>query len=797
MWDKIAGIILRNRITALIIIGLITIFMGYKALDVKMSYEYARLLPENDTTNINYEYFKSVFGEEANVFIFGFTDTNFFQLEKFNDYYELGDSINNIPEISGVLSVGQALNLYKDKDRKEFKTEKIFKSKPTTQKELDSLATLLKGLPFYKNSLYSNDDVYLMAISLSGKVLDTKERIPLVTGIKALIDKFGEKHQLKLHYSGLPYIRTAISQKIKSELNMFIILALLVCSIIMFIFFKSYKVVIFSLLIVGIAVIWALGFMAIFNYRVTILTGMIPPLLIVIGIPNSIFMLNKYISEYRNHKNQIKALQRVIRKVGNAIFLTNLTTACGFATFILTSSEILIEFGIIAFINIMGLFLLSLIMIPSIYSFLSPPEEKHSKHLDNKLTNRVVSFLIKSTFSSRPVIYTITIVTLAFAAWGITKITNTGYMVDDIPHDDPVYVDLKYFEEHFNGVLPLEILIDTKKKKGVLSLSTLNKIETLQDSLSTYPELSASISPVNGIKFASQAFYNGSKSKYKLPSSMDKNFILSYIPKKTDNNKLLNAYLDTNKQITRISLQMQDVGTDKMQELLPKILNDIEEVLPPEKYKTILTGPGVVFFKGATYLVKNLFVSLGLAIMLIAAFMAWMFKSFRMVMVSIIPNLIPLLVTAAIMGFTGIPVKPSTILVFSIAFGISVDDTIHFLAKYRQELTHHNWDIRKSVKAALSETGFSMMHTSIVLFFGFSIFDASSFGGTVALGLLVSITLLVAMLSNLVLLPTLLLTLEKHITTKAFKEPLIQIFNEEEDIEISELKIQHNNDTDS
>jgi hypothetical protein len=240
--------------------------------------------------------------------------------------------------------------------------------------------------------------------------------------------------------------------------------------------------------------------------------------------------------------------------------------------------------------------------------------------------------------------------------------------------------------------------------------------------------------------------------------------------------------VDSTGQYARITTFMKDIGTDKMEDIEEDLQTKINKLFPEEKYHVTITGKALVFQKGTKYLVKNLAISLSLAILLISLFMAYMFRSFRMIVVSLVPNLLPLVITAGLMGYLGVPIKPSTILVFSIAFGISVDDTIHFLAKYRQELQANHWKIRKSVYGALRETGVSMFYTSIVLFFGFLVFTFSSFGGTVALGALVSATLLFAMLSNLLLLPSLLLSLERNIANKeVLKEPSINIIPDEDE----------------
>jgi hypothetical protein len=561
---------------------------------------------------------------------------------------------------------------------------------------------------------------------------------------------------------------------------------MLVTAIILFLFFRSVKAMLISMLIVAIGVTWSFGTLAILDYEITILSALIPPLLIVIGVPNSIFLINKYHNEFKAHGNKSKALVRMIKRVGNITILTNTTTALGFATFILTSSQDLRQFGLVASLNIFAVFFLSLLLIPILLSYISPPKQRHTKHLDRKWIHYITTKIIYWVTHRREHIYVYTIIIAVVAFFGLLKMKTSGNITDDIPKDTEFYQGISFFEKNFNSVLPFEITIDTHRKNGMTRLSTLKKIDMLVDTLATYPQFSRSISMIDAVKFFKQAVYNGNSKYYELPNSQEKNWLLNYADNSDISSTWMDTFLDEDKQVGRVSLQVTDIGTKEMKEIRTKLRGQIDQIFDKEKYNVKMTGSSVVFLEGTTYLVKNLFTSLFLAILLISLFMAWMFNSFRMVMVSLIPNLIPLLLTAAIMGYFGIAIKPSTILVFGIAFGISVDDTIHFLAKYRQELKY-NGNIRKSVKKAIRETGVSMIYTSIVLFFGFSIFITSQFGGTIALGLLVSLTLMIALLSNLVLLPALLLTLEKSIFEEAIQDPLAEILDEEEDIELKEL----------
>ena len=793
MWLRLSSFILRYRLILLISVILFTIFMGYTGRKIEMSYSYAELLPDKDSASLEYDKFVETFGEEGNVIVIALTDSNFYDINHFKKWTKLSKQLGQVGAVENMLSVPNAYQLVKNTKEKKFDLVQIFNDSISTQHELDSLRAIFESIPLYRGYLYNDSShAFLAVLTMNKDRMLTKERETLVQDIRFHCTNFEKDTGIKIHYSGLPYILVRNSILIKKEIYLFTTLALLICLVILYFFFRSFKAMFFPALVVLSGVATAMGSMVLFGFQITILTGMIPPLLIVIGIPNSIYILNKYHQEYRLHRNKIKALKRVILKIGNAIFLTNLTTALGFAAFTTTSSEILKQFGVIASLNILFLFILSLLLIPIIFSFLPPPEERHLKHLKRKGLETIIQKLVFITLNYRKVVYLSMFLLIITSLIGITQIKTTGYFLDDIPKNDPIYIDLKFFEKNFNGVMPLEIIIDTKKPNGILQSSTMKKLDELDHRLLKYDELSSALSFVNVVKMAKQAFYNGNEKYYSLPTPTENNFILSYTTSGEGALSMAHSFIDSLKQMSRVSIRVKDVGTKRMDELYNSFMKEIHELFPAKDFNITVTGSSVIFFRGNQYLVSNLLTSLALAIFLISFFMATMFRSWRMVIMSLIPNIIPLIVTAGIMGFAGITIKASTILVFSIAFGISVYNTIHFLAKYRQELSTSNWNIRKSVIKALSETGVSMMYTSTVLFFGFGIFALSNFGGTQAMGILVSITLLVAMVSNLVLLPALLIGLERFITTKSFHEPLLQIYDEEEDIDINELEIHFN-----
>ena len=791
MWVVISRIILRFRLVILLSVILLTVIMLYQANSVKLSYQMAKILPKTSTEFKDYKNFKTKFGDNRNHIVIGVINPDLFTISQYNAWVTLSNDLNEIVGVKKTTSIENLSLLVKDTISKSFKATNWHNSDLTSQEEFDKSVANLLTQPFYKELFYNEkSQATLLLVSITHEILKTREREKLIRLIHKKGEEYAEKQNLELHYSGLPYIRTVDSIQIRKEITLFIILALLITSIILFLFFRSIRATLISMLVVIIGVIWSFGSMSVLGYEISILMALVPPVIIVIGIPNCIFLLNKFHNEFKGHQNKIKAISRIINKVGNITLLTNLSTASGFAAFILSKSQTLKEFGVIASMNIMLIFLFSLIIIPIALSYFPPPKRKHIQHLDKKWVNTSVTTLIKLVQYKRMHIYIVTIAVVILGIFGIFKIKTTGNLTDDLSKTGVLYKDIKFFEHNFVGVMPCEVLVDTKKKNGLMRLSVMKKIEQLQLVLDSFPEFSRAVSIVDFAKYAKQAFYNGETNFYTLPNSQEKGWIFPYTTN-LQSDKVLseNIFTDSLNQVARISMRMADISTPKLDSIMDILQPKIDKIFDGEKYNVTVTGSSIVFLNGTKYLVRTLFTSLFLVIILIAIFMAWMFNSFRMVVVSLIPNLIPLLLTAAIMGYFSIAIKPSTILVFSIAFGISVDDTIHFLAKYRQELIVRKWNIKKSVIAALKETGVSMIYTSVVLFCGFFIFIASEFGGTVALGLLVSITLLIAMLSNLLLLPALLLTLEKAITTEAFKEPLLDIFDEEEDVELTRIKV--------
>ncbi|HAH54018.1 MAG TPA: transporter [Flavobacterium sp.] len=792
-WELFARVVLRNRILMLSIIVAITVLLAMQWKNIHFTQTEANMLPDDNIVNIEYKAFLNKFGEEGNLVVIGVKDSAFFTPKAYAAWGKLMNSLKEDKAVDLVISINDLKKLQKNESLEKFELVPfVNQNKTSNPVYLEKIKKeLFNDLPFYEGLLFNKKSGTIRsAIYLDKKIVNTPARKDFILNkLVPAVETFEEETKIDLRVSGMPYIRTLNAQTIIGEIGIFIGASLLVTSLLFFFFFRSFRATLISIIIVIIGVMWSFGFLGLLKYEITVLTALVPSLIIVIGIPNCIFLTNKYHQEYKVHRNKAKALQRVTTKVGMATLMTNLTTAIGFATFVASNNELLLEFGLVTSINIMALFFLCIIVIPIFHSYIPAPKDRHIEHLDRGYVKSFMDWILRNVKYNRFSIYVVAVSLLVISIIGIYKMRISGSIIEDMPKKEAFFQDIIFFEKEFDGVMPLEIMIDTKRKKGVMKLSTLKRMEELEQAIDEIPELSKPISVVNLVKYSKQAYYNGNPDYYELPTSQEQSFILGYAKNATKDSKenLMKSYVDSTGQFARITTFMRDENGDAIPKIEAEIRKEANKIFPKNQYNVAITGKALVFQKGTGYLLDNLLSSLIFAFFLTALLIGFMFRSFKMILVSIIPNLLPLLLTAGIMGFFDIPLKPSTILVFGIAFGLSVDDTVRFLAQYREELKKNNWKIRKSVYATFTDAGLSMFYTSIVLFFGFSVFMLSSFGGTIALGGLISLTLLFGMLSNLMLLPALVLTLNKTLANEQeFIEPKIDII-EPTDEEIDNL----------
>jgi uncharacterized protein len=805
MWNNIAFWIIRYRVLLILSIAFVTIFMGYHASKVQMSYDFARTVPENDPDQIELAKFRQQFGEDGNIIAVGVKDSSIYQLKQFEAFRDFGREVNQISGVSGVISLPLLKMMLKDTGNSRFYLANIFPENIRSEEEFDSLMAVVRTQRIYMSQIVNETNgATLMLISVQKDVMNSSRREELAAALVEAGDRFEEKTKIELHYAGLPFIRTVIANSVRREMSLFLYASALITGLIMFVFFRSSRAVLFSMIIIAIVVVWTLGTLALFGFKITLLSGLIPPVIVTIGITNAIYLLNKYHLEYTKTYDKVEAITSVVKKMGLATFLTNLTVAIGFLTLLSTDIPVLREFGIVAGINIMVLFFVSLVMIPSIFSWLPTPTERHLRHLSFKSMGGFLNKIDLIVQRHRIAIYIASMALAVISVYGILQLRSVSYMVDDVPEDSTVKQDLKFLEANFSGIMPLEIVVEFKGKRPrpILELKNLRMIEDFEEYLDSLPSVGKPVSIVNFVKASNQAFYNNNPRRFNLPSNnLERGFILKYLKGGSDNSGLLNSFVDTTYRKIRIKLQIADIGSVKLDSLVnysitPK-MNEIFVSTERDSIKTAITGSTKIFIKGNKFLIENLRESLLLAFILITLSMAALFANVRMIIISLIPNLLALMITAGLMGYLDIPLKASTALIFSITFGISVDNSIRFLAKYRQEIRSNNFDIGSAVTDSILETGKSIIYTSIVLFAGFIIFAFSDFGGTIALGVLTSTTLVISMFTNLILLPALILSFDKP--KKQKDEPMLidefdaSFYGEDEDEEIDITKIKIHN----
>lgn len=772
MWRKLGQFILTYRWPLLLVLTATTALMAYYASKVQLSYDFTRAIPADHPANKTYQAFKEKYGQDGNLMVIGIQTDKLFEEKLFNDYAQLQRQLKKATGVTDVISVPSAINLVKDSATEKLNAVPIFPEKTFTQAELDSSAAIFLSLPFYQGLLYNpQTHAWMMGVSVDKTLINSPKRNIVVSGITQLVDSFSKKTGQQVYLSGLPLIRAEMSTRISSEMQLFLLASVILSALILLVFFRSVSSMLLSLAVVIIGVIWSVGTMHLCGYKITLLTALIPPLLVVIGIPNCIYFLNKYHTAYNDTKDRNEALVTMVGRMGIVTLFCNLAAGIGFAVFALTKSEILQEFGVVAGINIMALFIISLILIPTVLSLLPVPKARHMRYLENARLNRWLDRLEVWSLNHRKLIYTVTVVIVAVSVVGIFKLKSVGYIVDDLPKTDKIYTDLKFFENNFKGVMPLEILVDTKKKYGVTrNLGNLLKMDSLSSYITSMPALARPLSITEGLKFAKQAFFEGDSSNYSMPSEFDLPALAQYLSFKKDSNagvatnsfsKLVSTFMDSARQEARISINMADVGSARLPHILDSIQQRVDALFPKDKYEVKLTGTSITFLEGSAFIINGLKESIAWAFLLIALCMLYLFRSARILLCSLIPNVIPLVITAGVMGWVGVPLKPSTVLVFSVALGIAIDITIRFLVNYKQELPHQGFDRKKTVIETIHSTGISIIYTSMVLIAGFIIFSFSGFGGTQALGWLTSLTLITATLTNLVLLPALLIGLEK------------------------------------
>ena len=528
MWRKFASLILRNRLFILCIITILTVFFGYYAVtSLKIDNRYGNTLPKESQAQSDYLKFKEEFGEDGSTLVIAIQTDSLYTETNFTKWKELGDSILQYDGVENVISEATLFTIRNNIKENRFEIKRIFSDLAFKEKDIDSIEREIKHNPIYNKLLYNDStNVSLLLIGMDEKFLANKKKSDVVLKIEKLATKY-EKYFGPTHFAGLPHIRVVVGKLIIKEMYFFLALSIFASSLLLYIFFRSFRVVMQCNIVVFISVIWALGSIGLCGFNLSLMMALIPPLMIVIGVPNCVFLITRYHQEIEKHGNKIRALYTMIRRIGAVTFLTNLTTAVGFCTF--TSSEKLMEFGVISSINIMVVFVLSICIIPILASFSKKPKERHLRHLYRVYSKGFIEKIVGWVTNRRPIIYISSIVLVIFSIIGMTKIEATGNVTGDLPKDHQITQDLRFVEKSFGGAIPFEMTINYKQPGRLFKQETLYKVEEIQEIFAKDSLFSKSLSLVDMIKVINMAYYGNDKEQYKIISNRDKVFITKRI----------------------------------------------------------------------------------------------------------------------------------------------------------------------------------------------------------------------------------------------------------------------------
>lgn len=752
MWAHLAHWILDHRRAILLLVAAVTAVLGYWATKVTTDHNTGHFLSRESQTARDFSRASEVFGQSQTILYLVFEGADPYDPAFLQALDALVQDLSAYRGVEYVLSLTNVPFLLRD--------DKDIVAQPLYRPDLPAevIRQRFDDQPFLRGLLLSNDGATpAMMVKIDTDFNNTPERVDLVDRIEAAAMRLPGDVAL----AGFPYLRTQYAKRISRESPVFTLLAALISLLFLYLAFGAWRAVMLPTVIVVLGLAWTVGLMALFDHHLTIVSSMLPALLVIIGMANVIHLCTKFLDEFQARQDQRAALVETIRTVGLATFLTCLTTAIGFGVLMLSGSQLLSAFGLFAAIGIMLLYVLSITLTPIAFIRYRSPARRRSPLITHNNFERVFDRMASLTQQHGGAILAGAGVLLFFGLVGATRISSDIYAFSDFYEDDPLRQHLAVFEKQFGGIMPMEVIIEADRPGQFRSLTPLRRVEQLQRSLNDLESVGRSLAVTDLVKLANQAYFGGHPATYRLPSSYELPFLQTALKNFLDQKRAgdltrnLPLLIDSTFTMTRVYLGVPDLGTKRMNALADTVRARTLALFPEDHYHVFVTGNAIRVTRAGENLVRNLLVSLAVALVVISLLMALLFRSVRLMIISLVPNVIPLLVVGGTMGLAGIVLKPSTALIFSVAFGIAVDSSIHFLAKYRLN-RNEGLSKEEAVRATLRATGKAILLTSLALMGGFLVFTLSSFGGTVNMGGLTALTLGVAMVANLLLLPALL-----------------------------------------
>ena len=745
MSNKLIKVILNHPKVILSILAAITLVLGTFLPKVKMDFSIEQLFSQNDPVINRFLNFREEFdGVDNRIFLLYESDDPF----SYKNLELNKKMVYAFENIEGVSKVTSLTNIELFTEGGEYLLSPVYENIPKSIDSLNIAKERILSSDLLKNYLISEDGkVAAILIEVSDSFNEHESRESIVKQI----DELQLGTDWTWHQTGLPIIRTRYVQYMIADNITFLIPVLSMLILLLSLLFRSLVGLALPLIVVLLTIIWTLGFMTAAGITINIISYIIPTLLMVVGISDSVHFLVKYYKTLHLLGDKREALTQSLQKIGTAIFLTSITTAIGFGALSMVNIEIVKEFGIFTAMGVFFAFIITVLFIPSTLMLLGKTPktklEAYSRGYRVKIVKKLITIV---RGHPKKIIFTgITITIIGF--FGALQINPHSKLLDDLRPGNTLLEDMRLAEDRMGSVLPVEIIITVDENENfqdIQDVAVISFTDELASYISKIPEIGKVVSVSDYLKAINQAMNDGDKSFYQVPLLREiiSQYMLLY---DSEFNSLINSDLTK----LRIASQIKDIDSRRSAEIEKELNTYIASVIP-EGITAEVTGTAFLALRTNNYLVKNLLGSFLVALIIITFLMIVLFRSVKMAFISILPNIIPMMVMAAVLGFLQIPLRPATAMTFAVAFGIAVDDTLHYLIRYRMELSKQHY--RQANDSTMLGTGIAMMSTTAILSAGFLVLILSQFTPTVEFGMLSVITIITALIGDLTFLPALL-----------------------------------------
>ncbi len=756
IFEKLANFIVKYRIPLFTILMILFILSALVARKVQFDFSPKTIFMTKDPELDFLEKFEETFSPSDNlVYVLLLHDKNVFNYESLKAIQKMTQEIENLEGIDNVLSLTNANLIEGTQDG--FNIVTPLENIPKDPKELKKIEERFLHEPLVVKQLISRDAKATVIIAqFDSEHTEDNQRKPIIEKIEKIVK--ANRDHLKVYFGGMPVISKAYADILKHDLIVFTSLAMLINIIVLILIFRNFHGVIIPLGVVIISTIMTIALAVITGQKLNALNNIIPPFLLVYGLADSIHQINRYYEEVPRYPKKLDAIRAMLAAMALACLMTSVTTAVGFAANYTAKISIVKKFGLLAAGGVMIAYVVTIIFVPSMLSFFKKPDIWIKRELESGLLGKILVKISGINERHTRLVLLLAILTVALSILGITHMRIEHRMLQELKADHPVSVANRTMEKHLSGIIPLEIAVYSNEPDRMKDPELLKKLDKLEEFIEKQEGVSNVISFMDLLKRMNQAFHNDDPKYYKIPD--DKNLIAQYLLlySMSGGQDLTGKLITEDYSKMRISIRTKDYGSKWFFNLLKKVKRYQKQLKLPPDVKIHYTGSSLIVNKALDHVVKDLMSSFIVAFFLVFLLVFIEFGSVRLAALSMIPTTLPMIFTMGFMGFVGIPLRMSTVVIFSISMGIAIDNVIHYIARYREEL-REGLGYHTAMYKTIITSGRAIVSTTFLVVAGFLILVTSNFVATIDLGLLGSITIFVGLISALFFLPVLILIL--------------------------------------